>query len=121
MLEAVSISQNIIIVTVIITIVFCLYSFKYHCAKSVPIRSCSDLYFLLFGLNTEILFSVQIQENADQKNSVFGQFLCSVYFSYVKYNTRRQKYEITLSLFHFSWKIFKMLLKHLKICPELDM
>ena len=121
MLEAVSISQNIIIVTVIITIVFCLYPFKYHCAKSVPIRSCSDLYFLVFGLNMEILFSVQIRENADQKNSVFGQFLHSVYFSYVKYNTRRQKYEITLSLFHFSWKIFKILLKHLEICPELDM
>ena len=36
-------------------------------------------YFPIFGLNTdgESPYSVRIQENTDQKNSVFGHFLLS--------------------------------------------
>ena len=45
-------------------------------AKSVQIRSFSGPYFPVFGLNMEI-YGVQIRENTDQKNSVFGQFLRS--------------------------------------------
>ena len=52
---------------------------KLHCVKSVQIRCFSGPYFPVFGLNTEIyLFSVQMWENTDQKNSVFGQFLHNV-------------------------------------------
>ena len=71
---------------------FCLYSFKYHCAKSIAIQSCCDPYFPVFGLNTEILYSTQIRKNTDLKNSVFWHFLHSVCFSYIKYNTRRKKF-----------------------------
>ena len=38
-----------------------------YCVKSIQIRSISNPYFPVFGLNT------------DQKNSVFGQFLRSTY------------------------------------------
>ena len=48
-----------------------------HCVKSALIRSFSGLYFPTFGLNTEIYFSVQMQENKDQKISEYGQFSSS--------------------------------------------
>ena len=50
-----------------------------HCVKSVRSRSFSSLYFPAFGLYTERLrispYSVQMRENADQKNSEYGQFM----------------------------------------------
>ena len=48
-----------------------------HCVKSVQLRSFSGPYFPVFGLNTETSkspYSVRIQENTDQKNSVFRHF-----------------------------------------------
>ena len=65
---------------------------NYHCVKRFGIRSYSRLYFPAFRLNTEICskliirttsllltlskspYSVQIWENADQKNSGYGHF-----------------------------------------------
>ena len=44
--------------------------------KIVQIRSFSGPYFPVLGLNTEI-YGDWIQENTDQKNSVFGHFSCS--------------------------------------------
>ena len=43
------------------------------CVKSVRIRSYSGPHFPAFGLNIS-LYSVQIQENADQNKSEYGHF-----------------------------------------------
>ena len=51
-----------------------------HYVKCVQIRSFFGPYFPVFGLNTEIYYvnlRVQMGENTDRKNSVFGQFLRS--------------------------------------------
>ena len=46
------------------------------------IRSYSGQHFLPFGLNTKILricpYSVRMREKADQNNSEYGHFSCSV-------------------------------------------
>ena len=53
---------------------------NYRCVKSVRIGSYSGPYFPAFGLNTERYspYSVRMRENADQNNSEYGHFLCSV-------------------------------------------
>ena len=58
---------------------------KYHCVKSVQILSF--FWFVFSCIRTEygdllgnFLYSVRIQENTDQKNSVFGHFSCSDFY-----------------------------------------
>ena len=52
---------------------------KYHCVKSVRIRSFSGPYFPAFGLNMDryrvsLQNSVRMRENTDQDNSEYGHF-----------------------------------------------
>ena len=53
-----------------------------HCVESVCIRSYSSPHFPALGLNTERYgvspYSVRRRENADQNNSEYGHFSCSV-------------------------------------------
>ena len=67
-------------VGILATSLFC----GYPRVKSVRIRCFSGPYFPAFGLNTEIycksLYSVQMRENTDQKNTECGHFLRSVCF-----------------------------------------
>ena len=52
---------------------------KYHCVKSVRIRSYSGLHFPAFGLKTgRYGVSLRMRETADQNNSEYGHFLRSV-------------------------------------------
>ena len=53
-----------------------IFSGRYHCKKSVPIRSYSGRYFPSFGLNTP--YAVRMRENADQNNAKYRQFSPSV-------------------------------------------
>ena len=59
---------------------------KYHCVKSVRIRSFSGPYFPAFGLNMDryrvsLQNSVRMRENTDRKNSEYGHFSHSVFFA----------------------------------------
>ena len=67
----------------------CLRTF--HCIKSVRIWSHSGPHFPAFGFSP---YSVQMQEKADQNNSEYEHFLCSIhsfnFFRYIRQVLSRQ-------------------------------
>ena len=77
------------------------FSISLHCVQSVRIRGFSGLYFHAFALSTERYsvqiriqsecpYSVEMQENTDQKNSKYGHFSRSVTsYLFNKTNWRR--------------------------------
>ena len=93
-----------------------------HCVKSARNRSFSGPHFPAFGLNTEsqILHSVQMRENVDQKNSEYRHVSPSVFgntkeiFSFqLETSNVRSGLQIWKNTFQF-WKklIFLFGLKH---------
>ena len=66
-----------------------MFTLRVHCVKSVRIWSFSDPYFPTFGFNAEITtkspYSVQMWEDADQKNSEYGHLLSSGYYMTKKF------------------------------------
>ena len=48
---------------------------RFHCVKSVRVRSFSGPYFLAFGLNTEIYSARMGGGNTDQNNSEYVRSL----------------------------------------------
>ena len=83
-----------------------LFNICLHCVKSVGVHS-----FPAFVLNTErySIYLVRMRENADQKNSEYGHFLCSacaqtVFLGYVFLSTCFKAFFLMaicfVSLFH---------------------